>query len=105
MGSRHASGIRGSASSGLGISEISNHNDEKISRLSYLNDTRESLAKPKLNKYGDRGGSTDSNASPVAKRKPRESYGFSTTSARPSYNPAKLVAKGPMDQGLAEAWN
>jgi hypothetical protein len=95
MGSRHASGGRGSASSGLALSEISNQNEERVSRLSYLNDTRESLAKPKIH----RGGSTDSDVS-TGKNWPRGSYGFSTTSGRPSYNPNRLVngvSKDPVD--------
>jgi hypothetical protein len=106
MGSRHASGSRVSASSGLALSEISNHNEERASRLSYLNDTRESLAKPKRNKYGDNGRSAEN--SPADRNRPRDSYGFSTISARPSFNPNKLVngvSRGPVDQGLAEAWN
>ena len=110
MGSRHASSAaRGrSTSSGLELSKISNHNEERTSRLSYLNDTRESLAKPKLNKFGEQRGSADSHTNPANGRMPRYSNGFSAISNRPSYNPNKLVdgvSKGPMDQGLAEAWN
>lgn len=101
MGSRHASEPRGSSVGGL--SEIS-HQDDRVSKLSYLNDTRESLAKPKRNN-----GKRDSIGSDMSGgRMPRDSYGFSTISARPSYNPNKLAnghSKGPVDQGLADAWN
>jgi hypothetical protein len=104
MGSRHATPRDNS--SGLALSEISNHNDDRVSRLSYLNETKESLAKPKKNnRFGTRG-SLDSDRS--GGRMPRESYGFSTISARPSYNPQRLAngtSKGPMDPNLAEAWN
>lgn len=105
MGSRHASNPRGSASSGLALSEISNYQDDRVSRLSYLNESRESLAKPKKNRFGVRN-SEGSDAS--GGRVPRESYGFSTISARPSFNPKMLAngsSRGPMDQGLADAWN
>lgn len=106
MGSRHASNPR-DGSSGLALSEISNRDDDRVSKLSYLNDTRESLAKPKKNnRFGGQRGSIGSDTS--GGRMPRDSYGFSTISARPSYNPnmlAKGVSKGPMDQNLAEAWN
>jgi hypothetical protein len=107
MGSRHAS--NGRDSSGLALSEISNHQDDKVSKLSYLNETRESLAKPKRNRFGQQRDSVGSNASGNRMQVPRESYGgFSTISARPSFNPAKLAngsSKGPLDTNLADAWN
>ena len=111
MGSRHASNTppnqRGSVGSGLGLSEISNYQDERVSRLSYLNESRESLAKLKKNRFGVRN-SVGSDASGSGGKVQRESYGFSTISARPSFNPKMLAngtSRGPMDQNLADAWN
>jgi hypothetical protein len=95
MGSRHASNAR--ESSGLALSEISNHQDDRVSRLSYLNDTKESLAKPKQ-RFGVARDSLGSDAS--GGNVPRDTYGFSTISGRPSYNPSKLAngtSKGPVD--------
>lgn len=74
MGSRHASNPRDS--SGLALSEISNHQDDRVSKLSYLNDTRESLAKPKKNRFNGQRESLGSDAS--GGKMPRDSYGFST---------------------------
>jgi hypothetical protein len=109
MGSRHASNPRERDSSGLALSEISNHHEDKVSRLSYLNDTRESLAKPKKNRFGAVRDSVGSDASGNKVQVPRESYGgLSAISGRPSYNPNKLAngsSRGPVDQNLADAWN